>query len=266
MSSRLRLVAVVAGIVLSLTACDDHTVAIRFDPSIGDRWDVRSSIDTEVVRTTPAERTVDRSSSRLVATESVVDVAGDDIALEVSVARDGAAARTYEVRFDRSGRLSAIDLVEGVPVDTLGIDLASDLPPDVISPPDRPLEPGERWTIDRRVRVEGRDGSVRIRGTGRIDSLGVEDGRDVAVAVVEVEMPVRSVTDTASGRVTFAGSQAVTTRTAYDLADGTARREHTAIRGEIDVVVEPPEDIDAPPAPGSLHYDVVTETSRRRAR
>ena len=266
MPSRLRAAAVAGVVLLALPACEEHTVAIRFDPGVGDRWRLRSTIDTEVVRTIADERSVERSSSELEATESVIGVDGDEIDVEVAVARDGAPPRTYEVRFDRSGRLSAIDLVEGTPADDLGLPLASDLPPDVISPPAGRLEPGERWSIDRRVRLEGRADPVRIRGRGRIDSLGVEDGRDVAVAVVEVTVPVRSVTDTGAGRVTLVGSQRIVARTAYDLADGTARREHTEIRGDTDLVVEPPAGVDAPPVPGSLRYDVRSETSRRPAR
>ena len=263
MPSRLRAAAVAGVVLLALPACEEHTVAIRFDPGVGDRWRLQSTIDTEVVRTIADERSVERSSSRLEATESVVGVDGDEVAVEVAVARDGGAARSYEVRFDRTGRLSAIDLVEGLPADDLGLPLASDLPPDVISPPAGPLEPGERWTVDRRIRLEGREEPVRIRGTGRIDSLGVEDGREVAVAFVEVVVPVRSITETASGRVTLAGSQTITARTAYDLTDGTARRERTEIRGTTDVVIEPPSGVDAPPVPGSLRYDVRTESERR---
>lgn len=266
MPRRLRAAAVAGVVLLALPACAAHTVAVRFDPGVGDRWHLRSTIDTELVRTIADERSVERSSSRLEGTESVVAVDGDEVSVEVAIARDGGAPRTYEVRFDRTGRLSAIDLVEGLPADDLGVPLGSDLPPDVVSPPGGRLEPGERWSIDRRVRLEGRDEPVRVRGAGRIDGLGVEGGRDVAIAVVEVVVPVRSVSETSAGRVTLAGSQTITARTAYDLADGTARRERTEIRGDADLVIEPPSGVDAPPVPGTLRYDVRTESSRRPAR
>lgn len=258
---RLRAVAA-AGMLLALAGCREHTVLIRFDPEVGDRWELTSRIDTQLERTVDSDTSVERSSSRLEGTESVVDVDGDDVDVEVSVARDGEDPQTFEVRFDRTGRLSAIDLVEGLPADALGASLASGLPADLISPPTTRLAPGERWEVDRRVRLDGRTGPVRIEGTGRVESLGVEDGRDVAVAVVEVVVPVRSVIETAAGRVTLVGSQTITTRTAYDLTDGTARRERTQIDGTTELIFEPPPGEEAPPIPGSLRYEIRTETTR----
>jgi hypothetical protein len=259
-------VAALAAVALLVgPACEEHTVAVRFDAGVGDRWVLRSTIETEVVRTIAEERSVERTRSRLRATESVIDVDDAGYDVEVTVARDGADPRTYEVRFDRSGRLSAIGLAGEDPTEALGVPLATDLPADVISPPAGRLEPGERWEIDRRVRLPGRPAPVRVRGAGRIDSLGVEGGRDVARAVVEVVVPVRSQSETPAGRITLVGSQTVTARTAYDLVDGTARRERTTIAGDTDLVVEPPAGVDAPPVPGSLRYDVRTETDRRPA-
>lgn len=252
----------VAVAAISLTACADHTVAIRFEPDVGDTYDLRSAVDTEVVRIVAGDPETERSESRLDATERVVAVDDDEIAVEVTVARDGSPARTFEVRFDPSGRLSAIDLVQGVPTDALGLDLATGLPAAVVSPPAGPLEPGATWTIEETVGGRDGDGEVTVTGTGRLESLGVVDGIRTGVVVVELTIPLRTVTDTADGRITVRGSQTVESRTDYDLDDGTARSDRTDIRGDIDVLVEPPEGIDAPPVPGRIRYRIETETAR----
>ena len=249
---------------MTLAACEEHTIEVSFEPAVGDRFRFRSDIETEVARTIDGETSVARGSSKLEATEAIVDLDDEQIGVEVTVRRDGAAERTYEVRFDRTGRLSTIDLVEGVPTEALGLDLATDLPPDIASPPAGRLEPGQEWVIDREVTVEGREEPLTVTGAGRIDSLGVEDGHEVAVAVVDLSVPVRSVVDTADGRVTLLGTQTSRSRTTYDLGDGSARTDRTRIRGDIEVLVEPPEGIEAPPVPGSVRYDVRSDTRRVR--
>lgn len=263
----LRHAATVALAVTSLVAlagCEPHTVAIDFDPEIGDRYRLRSVIDTEVSRTIQDETTVDRSTGRLLATERIVDVGEDDVEVEVTVVRDGAAARTYEARFGRTGRLSTIVSVEGLPTDVVGVDLAAELPSDIASPPAGRLEPGTTWIIDRRITLAGRPGTVRARGSGRIDTLGVEDGHEVAVAIVELTVPVRTVVGSEGGRVTLVGTQTARSETAYDLADGTARRDRTEIVGETDAIVEPPAGVAAPPVRGTVRYEITTESDRRR--
>ena len=103
-----------------------------------------------------------------------------------------------------------------------------------------------------------------VRGSGQLVSLGVEDGEDVAVVVVELEVPVRSVAETDAGRVTVRGTQTVVSRTTYTLADGAARADRTRIEGEAKVTVEPPAGIVASPVAGSIRYSISTETHRVR--
>lgn len=254
-----------AGLVVAAlfsVACEEHTVTIRFDPDVGDRYSFRSQISTEVEREIDGERTVESARSELEATESVIAVDDDTVTVEVTLDRDTAPSRSYEVRFDRADKLTAIDLIEGVPAEALGLDLATDLPTDVASPPDGPLEPGDTWVIERTFTVEGREEPSVVTGTGRVDALGVEDGHEVAVVVVDLRVPVHSVVDTAAGRVTIVGVQTSRSRTTYDLADGAARGDRTDIDGDLDVVVEPPAGVVAPPVPGRIRYRVETETSR----
>lgn len=259
-----RRLAVAAAAVLSLAACEEHTVSIHYQPSAGDEYRLQSGVDTEVVRTIDGETEVERTSSQLQATERVTSVDDDEVAVEVRVERDGSVPRTYEVRFDPTGHLSAIDLVEGVPTEALGIVLTTDLPADISSPPPGRLEPGATWDIERLITSPDRDEPFTVTGTGRLESLGVVDGDPVGVVVVEVSVPLHSVTVTDDSRVTVRGTQTVVSRTSYRLGDGTARSDATEIHGEVDVLVEPPAGVEAPPVPGTITYVIETQTRRSR--
>lgn len=254
-------VAFLLALAAAMGGCDEHTVAIRFDPDVGDRYRFRSEVTTEVARTLDGETTVERDESVLDATELVVAVDDEEIRLDVTLARDGATQRSYEVRVDRGDRLTAIDLVEGVPADALGLDVITDLPADIASPPAEPLEPGARWAIERTLAVDD-ENPVTVDGWGRVESLGVVDGHDVAVIIVELRLPVRRTIDTVDGVVTVEGVQTSRSRTTYDLDEGAARSDDTEIRGEIDVLVRPPADIEAAPVSGRILYEVTTRTTR----
>lgn len=258
----IRRLFLVAMTVLVVAACDPHTIEIRFDPAVGDGYRFRSDVRTEVERTIDGETTVEDASSVLDATERVVAVDEDEVRIEVTLERDGTTQRTYDVRFDRGDRLTAIDLVEGVPADALGLDLATDLPADVASPPSGPLEPGTTWEIERVVEIADQTDPIIVRGSGRIDSLGVVDGYDVAVVLVDLEVPIRSRIETADGEVTVRGTQTSRSRTTYDLTDGAARSDRTDISGDVTVIVQPPTGIVAAPVEGSISYLVETRTRR----
>lgn len=247
-----------AALVLLLVACDPHTVSIRFDPAVGDTYRFRSDISTRVERTIDDETVTEDDDSTLDATERVIAVNADEITVAVTLERDGATQRTYEVRFDRGDRLTAIDLVEGVPAEALGLDLATDLPADVASPPTGPLEPGATWTIERTFEVAGQPDQVTVRGRGRVDSLGVIDGHEVAVVEVDLTVPIGNTIETTDGVVTVRGTQQSSSRTTYDLADGAARGDQTEISGELDVVVDPPSGVVADPVEGTIRYRVQT--------
>lgn len=248
--------------VLGLAACEEHTVAVRFEPEVGDVHRFRSDVETDVVRTVDGVTTDEQDSATLDATQTVQAVADDEVLVRIALRRDDAAPRTVDVRLDRASRLTAIDLVEGVPAEALGLDVAMDLPADIASPPTGPLEPGARWEILREVSLGGLARPVLVQGRGRIDSLGVEDGREVAVAVVELDVPVRTVVDTADGRVRLVGTQRTVSHTAYDLGDGAMNRDRTVTEGTVEVIAEPPAGVDAEPIRGDVEYRIVTRTQR----
>jgi hypothetical protein len=248
--------------VLSLAACEEHTVAVRFEPEVGDVYRFRAEVETDVVRTVDGVTTSEADAATLDATQTVQAVADDEVLVRVALRRDDAAPRTIDVRLDRASRLTAIDLVEGVPAEALGLDVAMHLPADIASPPTGRLEPGDRWEILREVSLGGLARPVLVQGQGRIDSLGVEDGREVVVAVVELDIPVRTVIDTADGRVRLVGTQRTTSETAYDLEDGAMHRDRTVTDGAVEVIAEPPAGVDAEPLRGDIEYRIVTRTRR----
>lgn len=245
-----------------LAACEPHTVEVRFAPEPGDVLAYRSVVRTTTESSLGGDDADATELSVLETTQSVRDVEDDAIVVDIAVRQDGAPARAFEVRLDRAGRLSGIDLIEGVPTRALGLDVGPDLPPAVASPPPGPLEPGTRWTIREPVQVDGLPRPLLVTGRGRIASLGVEDGHEVAVAVVELSVPVRSVVPGPDGEVTLIGTQTSRSETAYDLADGAVRRDRTEVTGQVDVIVQPPAGVEAPPLRGELRYEVQTETSR----
>ena len=251
-----------SAVVLALAGCDEHTVAVRFEPEVGDVYRFEADVETQVLRTVDGVTTDESDAATLDATQTVQAVADDEVLVRIALRRDDAAPRTVDVRLDRASRLTAIDLVEGVPAEALGLDVGMDLPADIGSPPTGRLEPGDRWEILREVSLGDLARPILVQGRGRIDSLGVEDGRKVAVAVVELDVPVRTILDTADGRVRLVGTQHTTSETAYDLADGALRRDRTVTDGRVEVIAEPPAGVDAEPLRGDIEYRIVTRTRR----
>ncbi len=256
-SVRRRSLAFATALVMgAVAACGDDTVAIRFDPEVGDEYRFRSEIASTVERTIDGETTTETDDAVLRASEVVTDVGDEEVTLEVTLERDGADVRTYEARYDRGDRLSTIDLVEGVPAATVGLALDTDLPSDIASPPDGPLFPGAKWNIERPL------GDLTITGHGAVVELGVEDGREFAVVEIELTVPVESEIETTDGVVTVSGSQSSRSRATYDLGDGAVRRDETDIEGLVDIVVEPPSGVDASPVTGTIDFEISVRTRR----
>lgn len=248
-------------VVLGLTGCEPHTVDLGFDPAVGDVYRFESTIRTEVLRTVDDRvEEPEVETSTLAATETVTDIDDGSVSMDVSITRDDAPARNYTALFDRGQHLTAADLVEGAASDAVGLDLAADLPTDLSSPPAGPLEPGERWTISRSV--DTGHGAIVVTGTGRVVSLRVEDGNNVAVVEVELTVPIRSSLDNPNGEVLLDGTQIGRSRTVYDLTEGTVRSDQTSVEGEVRLVFRPPEGVQAEPVLGSIVYSVATDTRR----
>lgn len=242
---------------LAAVACNDDAVAIRFDPEVGDEYRFRSEVESTVDRTVDGVSSTDSDDAVLRASEVVTEVGESEVTLEVTLERDGANTRTYVARYDRGDRLSAIDLIEGVPAEALGLALDTDLPSDVASPPAGPLFAGATWDIERDL-----EGSGTITGQGSVRELGVEDGRDVAHVEVELTVPIRTEVDTTDGRVVVDGTQRSRSTATYDLADGAVRRDRTVIEGTVELEISPPAGVDAEPVTGSISYEIRVRTTR----
>lgn len=252
-----------AALVLTgvLTACEPHTIDLGFEPTVGDTFRFRSTIRTEVDRSVEG-RSEDPISeeSVLEATETVTDVDDEGVTMDVSIRRDGAPARDYTARFAHGQHLTAADLIEGTTADAVGMDLAANLPSDLSSPPPGPLEPGQRWTIEREVATE--HVPIVVTGQGRVRTLAVHDGHDVALVEVELVVPIRSVIDHPNGLVHLEGRQISRSHTTYDLTEGTVRHDRTTIDGDVSWNLEPPPGVEAVPLPGTIAYTISTNTQR----
>ncbi len=240
--------------VAPLAACQEGTVALAFAPDAGDVWSYRYEIDATVTTVLDGgEPTVTEIATTLLADQEVVQVSEDGVRAEVTLRRDGGAARTVEVRLDRAGSLQGVDLVSGQALDVFGLsDLGGVLP--TVALPGGDLAPGDSWAID--------DGLAT--GTGRLVRLGVVDGRDVAVIESDTRRAIEEVTPTQSTTAALEGILRAVSTSSYDLEDGSLRRSQSTARGEVAAHIAPPSGVDAPAVPGTISYEVRVEVTRLR--
>ncbi len=251
MARRLLALALVLAAPLA-AACREDTVAVAFEPEVGDVWSYRYEIDATVTTVLDGgSPMVTEIATTLLADQEVVQVTDDGVQAEVTLRRDGGAARTAEVRLDRAGSLQGLDLVSGEPLEVFGLsDLGGVLP--TVALPDGRLAPGDRWAID--------DGLAT--GTGRLVRLGVVDGREVAVVASDTRRPVAEVTPTQGTTAALEGELRARSTSTYDLGDGSLRRARSTARGDIEARIAPPSGVDAPAVPGTISYEVRVEVTR----
>ena len=196
--------------------------------------------------------------------ERVLDASDGTARVEVVVSRPGAGERTYVVRLDRAAQLTSVESVEGIPVTALGpLGLDEIFPPAAGAPPDHPLRPGERWTIDDRVQLSSDDPPVQLTGTGRLVELGVIDGRRTATVRSTTTLPVRTSSTTATSRQSLEGTQTTDLTVTYDLADGAVTHVSAMTTARYAVTISPPPGQSAPPVVGSLTVVVRSESTRQ---
>ncbi|MBI2170169.1 MAG: hypothetical protein HYU28_11830 [Actinobacteria bacterium] len=245
----------------TLAACNDSErvdLVFRADPGARTTYDI--AVDSTVITrlTGPPEET--REQIALTADQVVVDRDEEGTELEITMTREGAQPRVFEVRLDTTRGLAEVDAVEGLPVEALGelgpsrlILLASGLLPG------RPLRPGGEWEIERDLELpEGRE---LLTGTGRLESLRVEDGVDLARVRATTALPVDNTMTLPEGRVRLSGTERTTAVLDYAVDDGTIHRARSVTTGRFDLVVTPPaggnETIE-----GSLEVRVESRTTR----
>jgi hypothetical protein len=248
-----------------LVACRDDTVRIAFTPQAGDRYryDVRVRA---VTRSTIADAAPRRSADDFVlhAEHRVVRVGSGDTELEVKLSIPDVGERTFTAQFDRGAQLSRIDSIEGVPAEALGqLGLSEILPGAAGAPPRRALAPGDRWAIDSPAAVIGGGGS-RLKGQGRLVSLGVVRGRDVATIESRYRLPVKRTTTSGEATIELDGTQTTVVQTVRALRDGAVESAKATTKGTYRVTLTPPAGSTGAPLTGRLTVEVKSETSRLR--
>ena len=251
MRRRLALVALAGAIVLG--ACREGTVVIEAEPQVGDRASYRYEIEAEVTsRLEGAEPTTEDISTDLLVDQEVVAITPEGVQATVTLRRDGRAARDAQVVLDASGGLRAVELVEGLPSDVLGAAQLGALFPPIAAPPPGPLEPGARWTID-----EG-----TLRGSGRLERLGVVDGEDVAVVATTLTDAIDELVTAGTSTAAIAGDLRSRRTVTYDLRDGALRRSTARSRGDVEATIQPPPGIQAAPVLATIAYVIEVRVSR----
>ncbi len=237
----------------ALGACRPGTVRIERDPHVGDRARYRYEIDATVTRSLDgAKPTSTAVTTTLVADQKIVALTPGGVEADVTLHRDGAAARTARVVLDRTGAIRGIELVAGLSSDGLGLAQLGSLLPPTMAPPPRALAPGARWTIS-----EG-----GLEGQGRLLRLGVIDGADVAVVRTTLSEAVDDAVAAGASAARLTGRLHSQSSASYDLGDGSARRTTARSQGSVRVRIDPPAGIDATPVLGTISYDIRVRATR----
>ncbi len=194
--------------------------------------------------------------------ERVLSAGPDGVRVEVRLRQDGAADRTFVVRLDRAAQLAGVETVEGLPPSVVGADaLPQVLPGAAGAPPDRPLAPGDRWTIDAPAGLLGADGA-RLQGSGRLVELGLVGDRKVATTRSSTRLSLTTTTPLRGSVVALDGTEHTEETATRALADGAVERSSTVTRGEFRLTLAPAGETSAAPVTGTLTLEVRSETRR----
>lgn len=250
-----RLLAALGGLLLAAGACQEGTVLVQPRPAVGDRARYRYEIEATVSRSLDqaAPETSDIESV-LVVDQRIASVRGERVEADVTLRRDGAAARTARVVLDRSGGIEGIELVEGLSAADLDLASLSSLLPPQMAPPRQRLRPGDRWSF-----TEGDQD-----GRGRLTRLGVVDGEDVAVVDTSVTEAIDDAVAAGASAARLTGTMRSSATTTYDLADGAIRRASARSHGAVRARIDPPAGVDAAPALATITFEVRVRVTRLR--
>ena len=263
MRRRVRCIAALLALLSLTGACKPDTVRVAFRPAADARYryavEVRSEAETQIADREP-RRTVDRFL--LQAEHDILEAGPQSSTVEIRLERADIGTRTFVARLDRAGQLAEVERIEGLPAQVLGeLGISEIFPAAAGAPPDRPLSPGDRWTIDAPVDLPGL-APGRLRGRGRLTALGVVDGREVATIESVVDLTVPQGVVDAGGRFVLGGTQSTTSTATHSLADGAVQEVRAVTRGRFDLTVLPPEGTAGPSVPGTLVVEVRSHTRR----
>lgn len=246
---------------LVVASCDQRAVRLEYRPAAGTRDSYQLDVRTVSTTSLTGEPSrVDRESFSLRVHHRVL---ADQSRVAVRLTGPGDATRDFVVRLDRSGQLTSVETVEGLPATALGsLGLSEVFPASVTAPPARPLRPGDRWDVDVAVRLAGA-AAVRLVGRGRLASVGVSHGVKLATVETDVSLPVDRATPTETGGTShLRGTQRTNVRATHRLADGVLRRAEARTVGRYALTLSPPTPDGGPPVRGTLTV-VVTSTTKR---
>jgi hypothetical protein len=246
----------VAGLALVVAvvfgACRPDTVRLAYRPDAGDVARYRVVVRTTSTRTIPGTAPeVQTDATTLIAEHRVLDIAGGHVRVRVVLSRPGAPDRTLVVRFDRGGRLVAVDSIEGLPASALGRLGLPEVFPAAGLAPDQSLRPGQRWR---------RDGG---RVSGRLAELGVEHGRRVARITARSALPASAATPTADGgTIELQGFEVTNAESTRDVDDGAVRRSDSTTEATFALRIAPPPGEFGPTVAGTLAVSTRAEVAR----
>jgi hypothetical protein len=246
-----------------LAACEPATVELFFRPSPGTQYRYEVSVRTVTstrLGDSPVERSVE--DAVLTADNTVLSSGPDGVRVRVRLRRAGSADRTYVVRLDRGAQLAGVEAVEGLPPTVLGPEALPEILPGAPgAPPDRPLGPGERWTIDVQPSIPGAD-VKRLRGTGQLLELGLADGEKVATTRSVTTLPIRSSVQVRGGTLLLDGAETTHTTATRFLSDGSIQTSSSSTFGRFAITLTPPSPDVSALVRGTLSIDVQSETRR----
>ena len=260
--------AVAAAVLASsavLGGCRDDTVRLTFLPSPGDRSTYRIEVRAVTV-TTVGEEHPRRAVAETVleAGHVVLDSGPGATRMQVRLSEQGGPASTFVIRLDRAAQLTEVQRIEGLPAGALGdLGLSEIFPAAVGAPPDRPLEPGDRWELDEPVRLADA-AATRLTGQGRLVALQAADGRRLARVESSYRLPVSRAAEESGGRLLMKGTQRTRATVAYDLDDGGVQSVQARTRGHYSVTLLPPPGVAGAPVPATLVVDIGSTTRRVR--
>jgi hypothetical protein len=236
-------------------------VSVTFRPQVGDTYRYEVTVTSRSETRLEGEAPDVREDRVVLQSQHTVIEAGDEgVLVRVVLAQAGTVPQAFVVRFDRSAQLESVEAVEGPTDETGGLGLSEIFPTAAGAPPDRPLQPGDRWDVDDQVLVPGSVRPARLRGTGRLVELGVVDGNPVARLASTATLRLSS--GSATGDLSLAGEQVIEQRATYDLADGSVRSARSTTLGTYAVEVRPPVGSGSGPVPGTLEVRIESSTRR----
>lgn len=248
---------------VALTGCEEQAVHVGFRPEAGAsyRYEIRvQSVTTTRLGDAAPERSVD--DVVLESRDTVLDSGPETVRVRVELQRAGSPARTFVVRFDRGGRLAAVEAVEGLSPDVVGpTGFPEFLPAAATAPPDRALVPGEKWKIDATHTSAGA-APVRLEGTGKLEKVTTSGGRKAASIKAVTSLPLSSTRRLADATVTLDGTETTESTATRALTDGAVVEASSVTKGTFRLAVTAKSGQQVEPVMGTMSVEIRAQTRR----